>query len=126
MIKHLTILLAFLMTLSSPVMAGAFERGLAAAEAGDFELAFQEWRFGSVIGDVNSQYNLGIMYMKGDGVLEDNIMAHMWSNIAAANGSENGGTNRDIAAEVMTPATIEKAQAMARECMNSGNTKCGY
>jgi len=26
----------------------------------------------------------------------------------------------------MTPAAIQEAQAMARECMSSGYTKCGY
>ena len=52
-------------------------------------------------------------------------MAHMWSNIGAANGNEGGGINRDEIAKEMTPAAIEKAQAMARECMSSGYTKCG-
>ena len=70
--------------------------------------------------------NLGVMYDKGHGVLQDNAIAHMWYNIGAANGNELGGTNRDKIATEMTPAAIEKAQAMARECMNSGYTKCGY
>jgi hypothetical protein len=43
-----------------------------------------------------------------------------------ANGHELGGTNRDDIAKQMTLADISKAQAMARECMNSGYTKCGH
>jgi hypothetical protein len=50
----------------------------------------------------------------------------MWYNIGSDNGSELGGSNRDILSKEMTPAAIEKAQAMARECMNSGYKKCGY
>ena len=57
---------------------------------------------------------------EGQGVPQDNAMAHMWFNIGAANGNQRGGTNRDKIAKKMTTAAIEKAQAMARECMNSG------
>ena len=67
-----------------------------------------------------------IMYESGKGDLQDNIMAHMWYNVGAANGSELGGTNRDQIAKQMTPADISKAQALAREFINSGYTKCGY
>ena len=66
------------------------------------------------------------MYDNGYGVLQDNVTAHMWYNIGAANGSERGGTNRDSIAEGMTQKAIEQAQAMARECLGSGYTKCGY
>jgi len=170
MIKHLAkpiwaihfIVLAFLMTLSSPLAAQDFQKGLAAAQAGDFAMALQEWkplaeagnadvqynlgvmydngygvpqdykeavkwyRLAAEQGDVDAQYNLGLMYDNGHGVLQDNAIAHMWYNIGAANGNELGGTNRDKIAKEMTPADISKAQAMARECMNSGYTKCEY
>ena len=66
------------------------------------------------------------MYEYGLGVLQDNVMAHMWSNIGAANGNELGGTNRDKIAKKMTSADISKAQQMARECMSSGYKKCGW
>ena len=65
------------------------------------------------------------MYGQGMGVLQDNVMAHMWLNIASANGADEAGGWRDEIGEKMTPADISKAQAMARECMSSGYTKCG-
>ncbi len=51
MTKHLTkpiraihfMVLAFLMTLSSPVVAQGVEKGYAAAQAGDFATALQVW-----------------------------------------------------------------------------------
>ena len=58
--------------------------------------------------------------------LQDNVLAHMWYNLGAANGSDLGGKNRDIIAERMTPEDISKAQAMARKCMNSYYQDCGY
>jgi hypothetical protein len=49
----------------------------------------------------------------------------MWYNIASVNGHKLGTMATESVAEKMTPAAIEKAQAMARECMSSGYTKCG-
>ena len=84
------------------------------------------YRLAAEQGVASAQTNLGLMYYNGTGVLQDNSVAHMWFNIGSANGSELGGTNRDRISKQMTPAAIKKAQAMARECMNSGYTKCGY
>ena len=204
--KHLTepiraihfLVLAFLMTLSSPIVAQDFQKGLAAFQAGDYATTLQEWtplaeaglaqaqtslgfmynngngvlqdykeavkwyrlaaeqgtasaqtnlgnkyKFGEGVlqdykeavkwyrlaaeqGTASAQTNLGFMYEYGHGVLQDNTMAHMWYNIASANGYEEAGEWRDQRAGLMTSADISKAQAMARECMNSGYTKCGY
>ena len=193
--KNLTVALAFLMTLSLPVSAQDFQKGLAAAQAGDYATALKEWtplaisgdrnaqfnlalmyyigrggptdyakavgwsrlaaerghvsaqsflasmykdgkgvlqdyveavkwwRLAAEQGDADAQTNLGWMYNDGKGVLQDNATAHMWYNIAAANGA--GGTNRDNLAKSMTSAAIEKARAMARECMNSDYQNCG-
>ena len=73
-----------------------------------------------------AQNNLATMHQLGWGVLQDNVIVHMWYNLAAANGHDKAGTYRDELAEKMTPAAIETAKAMARECMSSGYTKCGY
>ena len=160
--KHVTIILAFLMTLSSPVAAQDLQKGNAAYQAGDYVTAIQEWTPLAEAGDASAQFNLGltydngqgvpqdykeavkwyrlaaeqgiskaqtnlgVMYVAGQGVIQDNAMAHMWYNIGAANGNELGGTNRDKIAKEMTSAAIEKAQAMARECMSSNYKKCGY
>ena len=73
-----------------------------------------------------AQMNLGFRYENGQGVLQDNAMAHMWYNIGSANGFEHSRTNRNRIAKTMISKDISKAQAMARECMNSGYKKCGY
>jgi uncharacterized protein len=41
--KQLTLILAFLMTLYAPAAAQDYDKGLAAAQAGDFTVAVQEW-----------------------------------------------------------------------------------
>ncbi|MDB4197723.1 sel1 repeat family protein [Ascidiaceihabitans sp.] len=92
----------------------------------DYTEAVKWYRLAAEQGDATAQSNLGVMYENGYGVLQDNVMAHMWYNIGAANGYKIGGTNPDSLSKQMTPADISKAQAMARECMNSGYKKCEY
>ena len=65
------------------------------------------------------------MYYNGRGVLENNVMAHMWFNLGSANGAKNAGERRDALAAQMTAKELAKAQAMARECMNNGYKNCG-
>ena len=55
------------------------------------------------------------MYHRGDGVPQDYVQAHMWWNLAAAQGDEDAIGNRDIIAGQMMPSQIEEAQRLARE-----------
>ena len=80
--------------------------------------------YSAVDSDADAQLNIGVMNVRGEGVLQDNQTGHMWFNIAAANGAENGPKNRDIVAEIMTPASIEEAQRRARVCMSSNYKDC--
>jgi hypothetical protein len=43
------------------------------------------------------------------GIPQDYSLARMWYNIAAANGGDKAGKNRDILAFMMTSADISKA-----------------
>jgi uncharacterized protein len=92
----------------------------------DYAEALKWYRLAAEQGFASSQVNLGVMYEYGAGVLQDNVIAHMWYNIASANGDENAGGYRDERADLMTTEAIEKATAMARECMASDYKKCGY
>ena len=77
-------------------------------------------------GDVSAQINLGIGYDLGRGGLQDDIMEHMWYNVASANGAKNAGSYRDETEAKMTSNEIKKAQEMAQECLKSNYKKCGY
>jgi len=74
--------------------------------------------------DLSAQGNLGALYATGTGALKDYVYAHMWGNIAASNGQENGRKMRDIIAKRMTPARIEDAQKLARECIRKKYKGC--
>jgi TPR repeat protein len=86
--------------------------------------AMKWYRLAAEQANTKAQVCLGLMYEYGEGVLQDNVMVHMWHNIASANGHSKAGEWRDERAGLMTNADISKAQAI--ECMSSGYKKCGY
>lgn len=90
----------------------------------DYTEAVNWYRKAAEQGFASAQYRLGNMYKDGQGVIQDIVYAHMWSNIAAANGNQDGVTNRDILAKRMTASQFEKAQELARECAQKNNKGC--
>ena len=101
-----------------------FQKGLEAYEEKDYKTALREWRPLAELGLAKAQFNLGQMYRKGEGVPQDFIYAHMWFNVAASQGHENGANNRDLLAKEMTPSQIAKAQELARECVKKKFKGC--
>ena len=75
-------------------------------------------------GNTTAQYNLGLMYASGRGVLQDDVLAHMWWNIGGANGDAGGSENRGKIEQRMTREQIADAQARARRCMSSNYQDC--
>ena len=75
-------------------------------------------------GVASAQFNLGVRYDTGWGVLKDSVLAHMWLNIAGANGNEVARENRDNLERDMTRVEISRATELARECMVSDYQDC--
>ncbi len=94
--------------------ADDFDVGFEAHQRGDFATALRIFRQLAEQGDASAQYNLGLMYHKGLGVTQDYVQAHMWYNLAAAQGQKDAGKWRDSLAEKMTPEQIAEAQTLAR------------
>jgi len=55
------------------------------------------------------------MYCEGLGVAEDDVLAYMWCNLAAAQGRESGKNIKDSIVERMTREQIAEAQKLSRE-----------
>jgi TPR repeat protein len=79
--------------------------------------AVKWYRLAAEQGDALAQSNLGVMYEFGQSVPQDIVQAHMWFDLAAEHGGEKAKKNRSIAASLMTPDQIAKANLMAREWM---------
>jgi hypothetical protein len=87
-------------------------------------LDLEEMRALAEQGDANAQNNLGFMYVAGDGVPEDNVLAYMWYNLAAAQENEVAQVLKDFIEEEMTREQIAEGQRLSREWLEahpSGN-----
>ena len=66
-------------------------------------------------GDAQAQFNLGVLYVTGEGVPEDNVLAYVWWNLAAAQDSKRAKKRKEAIKAKMTPAGIAEAQELSRE-----------
>src|SRR5512142_372566 len=76
----------FLLLLSSLAPAADFQAGLDAYKRGDFAAALREWQPIADGGDPHAQYNLGLLYARGEGVPRDYAKAAEWYRKAAEQG----------------------------------------
>ncbi|HHF6569470.1 TPA: tetratricopeptide repeat protein [Haemophilus influenzae] len=63
-----------------------FQQGSTAYEQSDYQTAFKLWLPMAEQGDANVQFNLGVMYAKGQGVKQDDFEAVKWFRKAAEQG----------------------------------------
>ena len=70
-----------------------FQKGLAAARGGDYATALREWKPLAEQGYADAQYNLGVMYRKGEGVPQDDKTAVKWYRLAAEQGVVDAQSN---------------------------------
>ena len=73
-----------------------FNKGLAAAQSGDFATALSEWTPLAKQGDADAQFSLGVMYEKGEGVARDNKAAVKWYTLAAEQGLADAQFNLGV------------------------------
>jgi hypothetical protein len=57
---------------------------------GDYEKAFNDYRDLAQLGQPTAQYNLAIMYARGQGVRQSELNAYAWASLAADGGYPNG------------------------------------
>lgn len=82
-----------LLLLSSALVQAGFDEGLVAANKGDYQTAFKEWKPLAEQGDSYAQYNLGIMYDNGQGIAQNYTQALYWYNKAAEQGHASAQFN---------------------------------
>ena len=73
-----------------------FEKGLAAAQSGDFATALKEWRPLAERGYAKAQSNLAWMYEHGRGILQDEAEAVKWYRKAAEQGDARAQSNLGV------------------------------
>ena len=72
----------------------------------------------------SAQLGLAAAYVGGWGVIGDYVYAHMWLNIAIANGAEEARGTFETLKQKMTSSQIAEAQRLARECVKKEYKNC--
>ncbi len=88
----------------------AYLNGLGVEE--DHEEALEWFRKAAEQGNVHAQYSLGRMYID---VAHENVLAHMWFNLATSGGDQAAKKARDELTKRLAPEQIAEAQKLARE-----------
>lgn len=91
--RHLFYGLVLIFIGMSTAISGPLEDGLDAYKRGDYELAAKYFRVAAEQGDTAAQYNIGVMYRNGDGVLQDYAEAVKWYRTAAEQGDIEAQNN---------------------------------
>ena len=86
-------ILLFSLLLSISSYSADFNKGWNAYDNGDFATALKEWKPLAENGDADAQYNLGIMYRKGEGVPQDYKEAVRLYRLAAEQGLADAQNN---------------------------------
>ena len=77
-------------------------------------------------GDARAQKSLGDIYFYGRAIKEDSIRAYVWLYVAAAQGNTRAITNRDTAANDLTPEQLANSQELATKCIDSRYQDCPF
>ncbi len=86
----------------------------------DYTEAAKWYRLAAEQSNAEGQRGLGSMYVAGQDVPQDYVLAHKWINLANARGGMSVDTTvtaelRDHVASKVTPEQIAEAQRLARE-----------
>ncbi len=85
MMKRFALITILLVGSAAPALAD-FYAGVAAYERGDFVTAYREFQPLAQQGVASAQYNLGLIYRDGSGVVQDYVEAVKWFRRAAEQG----------------------------------------
>ena len=78
------------------LLAADFQTGFAVYQKGDYAAALREWTPLAEQGIAAAQYNLGLMYEKGQGVNQDDKTAVKWYALAAEQGDAEAQFNLGV------------------------------
>ncbi|MBH67698.1 MAG: hypothetical protein CMM58_05030 [Rhodospirillaceae bacterium] len=102
----------------------AFSRGLEAYTDRRFIKAADWYRKAVALGHLGAPSFIGHLYVDGEGVAKNYVLAFMWYDIGAVNGFRDSKENRDRLGKMMTASEIEEARKKAMICRNSNYSKC--
>jgi uncharacterized protein len=95
-LKHALAVIMLVLSFAAPVAAGPYEDAVAAHARGEYATVLRFIRPLAEQGYVNAQFDLGSMYVKGQGVPQDYAEAQRWFRLAADKGNVRAQTRLGI------------------------------
>lgn len=92
-----------------------FMRGVEAFRANDFEHAIKMYEVAASWGYKNAQYNLAVMYARGEGVAQDLPRAMAWSALAAERNEKRYTEARELIYASLTKEQWDQANVLWRD-----------
>lgn len=105
--------------LATPLMAQDFDAGVDAYRAGNYPTAIANFLPLAVEGNASAQFNLGVMYATGKGVLQNDAEAFRWYRLAAKQG--NVSAQKILGFMYATGKGVQRDNALAHMWYNIGN-----
>lgn len=118
------------LTASTAARADQMADAAFAYQVGDFGRAEHLYRVVAATGNPHAQMALGFLYHDGQGLPQDYLRAYMWFMIAAtgfdmaSRDFADASEALDITAQSLTPAEIERAEDMAKTCIERNFRNC--
>jgi uncharacterized protein len=106
------------LTLAVPAAADLVS-ATSAYEKGDYAKAFADFRGLAELGQPTAQFNLAVMYAKGQGARQSAIYAYAWASLAASNGLEKGKVLADELRPQLAPGSEQIAADIEAEYANA-------
>jgi TPR repeat protein len=78
-----------------------------AHEKHDFKAAFEQFKELAELGQPRAQYNLAVMYARGEGAPISLTYAHAWASLAGANGEAKGTALAEELEPQLTPTSLQ-------------------
>ncbi|MFO1079536.1 MAG: retroviral-like aspartic protease family protein [Reyranellaceae bacterium] len=124
----LSCLLLVALALATPAVATPLDDGVAAARQGDYATALKLWQPLAEQGNASAQYNIGLMYDRGNGVAQDFRQAMEWYRKAAAQGHARSMNNIGVLYQRGQGVARSDTEALAwyRKAAEKGSAPAQY
>ncbi len=86
-----------------------------AYERSDFKEAESRFRTLANNGHPPAQYNLGVMYTRGEGLPQDLVQAYLWFSLAASKRYGSARQSRAAVRRALNPSQVTEAQRLIDE-----------
>jgi len=86
---------------------------------GDYAKAFADFRELAQLGQPTAQFNLAVMYARGEGTRQSDINAYAWASLAASNGLEKAKSLADTLRPRLAPGSEQIAADIEAQYTNA-------